>query len=218
MPTRGVVLTEVQDAIDAEIVRNGLVPFFIRTHDLPLPASRNFLVESAMKIPGWSHVLLLDDDVIIPEGGLKQLIALKADIAVMDYPLHMVKDGKNCGTVVTDKDGSIAWAGIGCCLVKREVFEKLSQPWFAFTNYRINRADDGALGIYAGQTGDANRYSGGEDTHFFLNARKEGFKIKQTKKHAVHCHIEQMVLPTQNRRYVAQNKIVKRNKIEAEMV
>ena len=218
MPTRGVILTEVQQALDNELCSNKQIPVIIRSWDMPLPLSRNFLVESALKLDNWTHALLLDDDVILPSGGLHELIKLDCDVAVMDYPMHSKKNGKSVGTVVTDKDKSIAWAGLGSTLVKRDVFEKISQPWFVFTNHSIKRTEDGYIGFYAGQPDGNNKFSGGEDVHFFLQCRKIGASIKQTKKIATHAHIESFISPVQNNRYQLKHKIVKMDKIEGEII
>ena len=218
MPTRGVIMTEAQEAIDSELIRNKQVPLFLRTFNMPLPISRNYLVESALKVEGWTHALLLDDDVILPKGALKELINLKADVAVMDYPMHSKRSGKFVGTAVTDKDKSIAWAGLGSTLVKREVFEKIDQPWFIFTNHKIRRDDDGRIGFYAGQVDQEIRFSGGEDVHFFLQCRKHNIDVRQTKTHSVHAHLESFVSPIQNGRYQLSHKIIKMDKIEGEIL
>lgn len=219
MPTRGIVLTEVQDALDQEIAANNLVPLIIRTHDMPLPVCRNYLVETAMKLPDWKYALLIDDDVILPKGGLKELINLKTDVAIMDYPMKSMGENKSFGTVVTDKDKSVAWAGLGAVLIKRDVFEKISSPWFINTQHRIRRDNQGRIGFFASQEQQGGeKLSAGEDTYFFLQVRKEKFKLKVAKKTAEHCYIEQLVSPVANSRYQSSHSIVKLSKIDSEFV
>jgi len=217
VPTRGLILTETQESVERELIMNHQVPTFLRSWDMPLPMSRNYLTEAALKLE-WTHALLLDDDVILPEGSLKKLIDLNTDIAIMDYPMHTMKNGKHVGTTVTDKDKSIAWSGLGSVLVKREVFEKMPQPWFVFTNYKISRDDSGNIGFFGGQEDGQNKFSGGEDVYFYLQARKLGFKMKQIKECSVHAHIEHFVSPVQNGRYQLSHKIIKRDKIEGEIL
>lgn len=217
-PTRGIILTEMQDALDRELATNSQIPLIIRTHDMPIPLCRNFLVETALKLKEWTHILLIDDDVILPKGGLKELINLKTDVAVMDYPMKSLGADKSYGTVVTDKDKSVAWAGLGATLIKREVFEKISQPWFINTQHRIQRSNDGHIGFFASQEQGGIQLSAGEDTYFFLQVRKAGFKVKVTKKIAQHAYIESLVSPVANSRYQTSHKIVKRDKIEGEFI
>lgn len=218
LPTRGFVLTETEDALDRELAANKQIPFIVRTHDLPLPLSRNYLVETALKHDWWTHALLLDDDVIMPKGMLKELIKLKADVAVTNYPMHGKVEGKACGTVVHDKDGSIAFAGLGCVLVTREAFEKLESPWFVGTNYRIGKGANGEVGFYASQQDSGNPFSAGEDTHFFLQCRKNNLKVKEAKLTATHARLDRMVTVTHASRYSQQHQIVKSDKIERELL
>jgi len=204
-------------ALDRELASNRQIPIVLYTYDMPLPVSRNYLIETALKLE-WDSILLLDDDVIMPEGALKELIDLDVDVAVMDYPLRTLKDGKKQGTAVHDKDGSLVWAGLGATLVRRKVFEKLPQPWFIFTNHKISRDNEGRIGFFAGQQQENNTFSGGEDVQFFLNCRKEGFSLKTTKSIAKHCYMEHIVSPVANSRYQQQHKIVKRDVIDEEMI
>ena len=218
MPTRGLILTEVQNALDAELASCRQIPMILRTYDLSLPVCRNYLIETALKLKNWTHILLLDDDVILPKGGLQELIKLNADISIMDYPIKTIVNGKQIGTVVYDKDKSVAWAGLGVVLIKRKVFEVLKQPWFVMTQYRTERAQNGKIGFFVGQSQEVIQLSGGEDTFFYLQARKEKFSVKVAKKIAQHAYIENMVSPVSNNRYQSQHKIVKRNKIEGRLV
>lgn len=218
MPTRGIILTEVLDSLDKELSANKQMPFIVKSNNMPLPVSRNYLVETALKLDFWDYALLLDDDVIMPTGGLQELIKLNADIAVIDYPMHSKMNNKWTGTVVRDKDKSIAWAGLGCCLVKRKVLEELPQPQFVFVNHRITRDNDGRIGFFSSQTQGENKFSGGEDVNFFLQARKHKFTIKVAKKIAKHAHIEHFVSPISTTRYQTSHKIVVRDTIEGEVV
>lgn len=218
MPTRGLIVTETEMALDRELAMNQQMPVIIRTHDLPLPVSRNFLVDCALAQDWWTHALLLDDDVILPEGALKEMLKLKANIAVMNYPIHIKLDGKPVGTIVHDHDNSIAYAGLGAVLVEREVFEKMPSPWFALTQYRVRRGNKGEIGFYAGQQDDGQQLSAGEDTHFYLQARKHNFSVKETKKTAEHARIDQLVTNTHTIRYGRQHRITKSSKIERELL
>lgn len=217
-PTRGLILTETQEALERELAENHLIPMTIHTYDMPLPASRNYLVETALQLPGWKHALFLDDDVILPKGWLKEAYKLKADVAVANYPMQGKVDGKYCGTVVHDKGKSVGFAGLGAVLVKREVLEKMESPYFVMTQYSINRANDGELGFYAGQADGARKWSAGEDTYFFLQCRKYGFKVKETKKVATHARIDRMIPNIHNSRYTHQHQITKNKVIERELI
>lgn len=184
-PTRGLLFTKAQQALEEELMINQIPPLIMRTDNLPIPDCRNKLVEEGLKHPYQADAfLLLDDDVIMPEGGLKALIKANEDIAFIDYPMHYTGDKwGNMGTATYDdwlpgqdwKDKEVAWAGLGCTLVKREVFEKLSSPWFMKTQKTFGRDDKGHITIHKD---DHNFGGGGEDVYFFIKAKEAGFKIK----------------------------------------
>lgn len=218
MPTRGLIVTQTEMAIDQELAHNKQSPVILRSYDMPLPVSRNFLVETALKQDWWTHALLVDDDVILPPGGLKEMLKLDADVAVMDYPIHTKVDGQYCGTVIRDNDKSIAYAGLGAVLVKRNVFETMPSPWFALTQYRVARGSKGEIGFYAAQADDGRPLSAGEDTHFYLQVRKHGFTIKEAKQTAAHARVDQLVTSSHTVRYARQHMITTNAKIEREFV
>lgn len=219
MPTRGVILTEAQNAIDRELISVQQLPTILRTHDLPLPLSRNFLVESALQIPDWEYMLMVDDDVIMAKGTLKDMLKLDADVVSTNYPAHGKHHGKAVATTLHNKDGSIVFAGLGCVLVKRKVLETIPQPWFVATEYRVAKDKNGEVGFYAGQKdGQGMNFSAGEDTYFFLQARKHGFTIKETKYMATHARVDMLVTNSHTTRYAQQHVISKHNKVDIEIL
>lgn len=213
MPTRGLIFTKTQQALEEELQANGQPVFILRTDNEPIPQCRNTLADTALKIPEWTHTLLIDDDVIIPENGLKAMIDLDTDIAFIDYPMHY--DGDKWGKVGTAtydnwlpgedyKDKPVAWAGLGCCLVKREVFEKLPKPLFKQLEVTFSRSDEGKITLNK----DTNDFGGGgEDVYFMLEARKAGFEIKATDLTAGHARLIRPVLALQEGKYKLQHKI-----------
>jgi len=180
--------------------------------------SRNFLVETALKIKDWTHALLLDDDIILPKDSLKEMLKINTDVVTMNYPMHGKVDGKTCGVIAHDKDGSIAFAGLGATLVKRKVFETIEQPWFCGTQYRIERTKDGTIGFFVGQQDGRFPTSAGEDTYFYLQCRKYNLKVKETKRIATHARVDRMVTTSHAQRYFQQHVITKNDKIERELL
>lgn len=220
MPTRGLIFTKAQNALSQELMANGEPNFTLYTDNQPIPDCRNNLVETALEIPEWTHALLMDDDVIIPEGGLKRMIDLNTDIAFIDYPTHYTGDmwGK-MGTACYDnwlpgqdwQGKEVAWAGLGCCLVKREVFEKLEKPLFKTSENMFSRDENGKITI-GGEFKDGE--GGGEDVYFMRAARKAGFEIKQADGTCGHARLIKTVQPLQRGKYKTSHKIAINNVIE----
>lgn len=106
---------------------------------------RNLAAETALEIEA-SHLLFIDDDVIIPKpfDFLDKLLACKADIACGDvlirgYPFnHMIfrynkdKSGLHQMPKVPRKLGPIPVDAVGfsLCLIKTQLLQNLSKPYF----------------------------------------------------------------------------------------
>jgi hypothetical protein len=52
VPTRGLLFTRHQDALESELATMDQYPQVLRTDGVPLPESRNILVVTALKIEG----------------------------------------------------------------------------------------------------------------------------------------------------------------------
>ncbi len=218
MPTRGTIFTKVQVAFEQEMIENGQLPFMLRTDNKPIPDCRNILAEQGLKTNA-THFLLLDDDVIMPIGGLKRLIEADTDIAFIDYPMHY--EGSrwgNMGTATYDnwlpgeptKGKPIKWAGLGCALVKREVFEKMKTP-FQKLGQAFRRDDNGKMIL---EQTDLDLGGGGEDSYFFIEAQKLGFKVKQVEGVCGHARFARIVGAFNEGKYQTQHKIVVNNVVE----
>lgn len=234
-PTRGILYTDVQNALDLELLRNEQFGFPIRTNSVPLPDCRNQLVEMALKESQWTHALLVDDDVVIPEGGLKAMLDLDVDVAMIDYPHHQQGWDKETlqdlsfGTCVYQNwksgekaDGKeVVYGGLGCSLVKREVFEKLAKPWFRESSYIYHRdKNTGFLRITDEEYGQSQESKGaGEDAYFFKNAATEGFKFKVVPDMvATHLRLVRALPRQAMGRYRSSHTIYGNNKIDRPLI
>lgn len=225
--------TEVQNALDLELLRNKQFGFPIRTNGVPLPEARNQLIEMALK-EEWTHALLLDDDVVIPSGGLKALLDLDVDIAMIDYPHHIqgwdkdtLKDYSFGTCVYQDwkpgqdhKNKDVVYGGLGCCLVKREVFEALPKPWFKESSYIYNRDDHGHLVITDEEAErDPEARGAGEDVYFMKNATAQGFTMKVVPDMvATHLRVSRTMPRMAKGRYRASHTIIGNNRIDRPLI
>jgi len=124
---------------------------------LNLDTERNELVKEALKNPKATHFLFLDTDIIVeepsdPNQALRMLLLCDAPIASGIYRArgksHYVPKLRTFTYAMWTKnrkgDGYLpvgGWTegtnwikvdaiGLGFCLIKREVFEKIPYPWF----------------------------------------------------------------------------------------
>jgi hypothetical protein len=142
------------------------------TDRMPLDAAENALVEQALALEHCTHVFLTESDMCLPDATIVDLLALDKPIASGIYFLRN-GNGQPClykrmvglpanpyaQTPLTifpleqpfRLDGC---PGFGCVLIKREVFEKMSKPWF-----------------------DIKQGHHGSDLYFYTNAVKAGFEV-----------------------------------------
>jgi hypothetical protein len=166
----------------------------LRSNGIPLPDSRNALWEVAMSAPAWDVMVMVDDDIVLPEGAFPAFSkALEtSDIAVMDYPHHyheLLSNPAHKGTGVTAwtqwlpgdslEGKQVAWSGLGAAALKRATAEKIFRglDGTVFRNTAHPLKTDSLGRILLTKTRDNGRslmsdnYSGGEDTQFFLDAK-----------------------------------------------
>jgi hypothetical protein len=113
----------VQDIL-ANVLDEPEVGFYF-SHGNPIPDCHNIIVEEALKDKP-DYLWLVEDDNQYPPGILKALFDAHTDVAVADYPVR-----GNQHSVTYNAAGELLYAGLGCVLVKREVFKKLDQPYFS---------------------------------------------------------------------------------------
>jgi len=126
---------------------------------IPLTISRQFEVSQAREEIARSflnsdctHLLMVDSDIVMPPDTLPKMLAVDAPVVVAKYAekgkmeasyhcyhhsqVPFRRDEKvevRPGERRELKDIDPMLFGLGCVLVKREVFEKLEEPYFKFT-------------------------------------------------------------------------------------
>lgn len=115
----------------------------LMAHDRSPAHNRNIIVEQAL-IHDCSHVLFIDDDQTPKSDALMQLLEHNVDIVSglylrRDYPhqpliFDVANDDGAALYVYLNGDESrlkkIVAAGLGFCLIKTSVFQKLTKPYF----------------------------------------------------------------------------------------
>ena len=132
-----------------ELKGDGLSFEFVRGYDCA--KARNEIVKKALG--GYDYVLMVDSDIVLPSDGLLHMLESPVDVCFGVYPrkrtpgeTELFKDGsfdfKNRYTY-EELEGmedrfTVKGSGFGCALIKTEVFENLSYPWFQFMSYDNN--------------------------------------------------------------------------------
>ncbi len=131
LPSRGLMFSKTAE----EIVRNvkNIPHKFFFSHKRPLPECFEEPTRRALADEDISHLWFVEDDMILPDGLLKELIQADQDAIACDYPTT----NKGQGGMFIDSEGTVVFSGTGCLLVKREVFNRLRKPYFT-TKYKWN--------------------------------------------------------------------------------
>lgn len=150
--------------------------------------AENSLVKEMLSNPEFTHIFMTEMDMILPHDTIIKLLALDVDIASGLYFLRsgiQAGRGQPClymkASAVeatrsarkeinpyyhapvtlfnTNEPFKVDCAGLGCLLVKREVFEKLEYPWFD-----LKAGTDIKIGY-------------GSDMYFYHHAKNAGFNL-----------------------------------------
>jgi Predicted glycosyltransferases len=231
-PTRGILYTAAQEALEREFTTLQQYPQVMRTNGVPLPDSRNLLIDAALENEWWEQLLFLDDDIVLPQGALVAMrrALKKADIAVIDYPHHRAEglnsDLPKLGVAVWQQwqDGEptegkkLAWAGLGCVMIRRKALEKMVAAGFRFkgTAYPLFRTKDGTIKMSTKKVVRDDEPSAGEDIHFFFEANRLGLTTTVIPDMvAGHQHISRFVFRLAGGQYSTSHTLTTATEIEA---
>jgi len=122
-PSRGLLFTETLKELLDEL--SGLTHTIYWSHGNTLPECFNKPLKKALN-GSHSHILIVEDDMVIKPGILKEMLDLKKDIVTCDYPVFETPSG----TVLYDYQDRAIFTGTGFMLIKTEVLEKMPKPIF----------------------------------------------------------------------------------------
>ena len=124
-----------------KLVKNLQVSYdIIYTSNYPIDIARNVIVNKFLKKKG-KYLLFLDSDNLFSPDVYERLLDLNSDIATgisfkkvyPYYPTIYRRDGDKFRPMVDypkNKVIEVDACGMACCLIKREVFEKIELPYF----------------------------------------------------------------------------------------
>lgn len=169
LPSRGLIYARTMvgllDNIDKENINI--------VYEKKMPDCFNIGIRKALD-SGADYIWMVEEDNELPEGILNALLEEARQghkIITMDYTVG----GGN--SHIYKIDGEPAWCGIGCTLIKREVFEAIEEPWFEVDKH-LNFKDSGFEILELPEETVGNKFGGHDSLFFYMKARPKGFKIK----------------------------------------
>lgn len=144
----------------------------IFTHDQPIPQAQNSLVGKALKLKA-DYLWFVEEDMLLPNKVINRMLEMNKPVVAVDYAV-----GEKRYSTIAYQNGEILWCGLGCTLIKREVFDKIGYPWFeADKTVRITSQKPFRYVIDE----DVPYKYGGHDILFGLKCKEKGVEISQLK-------------------------------------
>ena len=151
---------------------------YVNTYKMPVDTARNLMAEQAVQHKS-KYLLFIDEDVILPPHALRQLIFTaehRPDAGAIagiychkaKPPMPMVFRGNGGGPYWDWKLGEvfeITGSGMGCTLIRVEVFMNIEKPWFKSVDDMSSFLD----GVNFGQLWT-------EDLYFYKKLTDAGYK------------------------------------------
>ena len=185
MPSRGTIFTRVIERVC------GFHCPILFTSEVSTPQAFNDLVTLALSHHP-QYIVFIEEDTVPPDGCIAMMknvleSSLEIGAVCVEYP---VKGGWS--TVVhRSETGDILYCGLGCTMIRTEIFKKMKAPWFrADRLFSLNRKQ--------WEPCDPTKQYGLYDVLFFTRMRKMGWKIAQISGRCEHVEIEHTFTPEQN--------------------
>jgi len=197
LPSRGLIYSKVAEGVFngiEELHQEGHSTSVFVSNDLPIPDAHNSCAKRALEAH-CDRLLFVEEDNYIGEAEFVELATSENDISTLQYN---DKNGSPHGIIHYKEKLEILWCGLGATCIKREVFEKLGEPYFRTdTRYKIVkkhiREDKSIVTEYEEieprqvYNPDTLKFEekrdpyvyGGLDVDFFTRARHAGFRIEK---------------------------------------
>jgi len=167
LPSRGLVFSRTMDSVFRNL--RGMESSLFMAHDLPIPECFNTPMEEALG-EYCDYVWFVEEDMLLPDFTLAKMIYMDCNVVSVDYA------DKRTGRPFLQKDGHghVLYTGVGCMLVKRDVFNHLERPFFKEALLKLN--DDGSTEEIIGAKTEGLVY-GTQDVYFCNKLLEAGYEI-----------------------------------------
>lgn len=123
-PSRGLSFSRTCDELLREL--DGIKHTIFFSIGRGLPDCFNMPINEALGNKDFTHILIVEDDMIIPKGILQTMLNKRYPVVALDYPFQ--KDGDS--TTLHDPSGMALYTGTGFMLIERWVLDKMPKPIF----------------------------------------------------------------------------------------
>lgn len=169
MPSRGTVFSKMMESV-LKNLRGYKYEVFMQ-HGISIPNCYNFAMQEALG-SDCTHIWFVEEDHVFPEDTLKRMIGMDKDVVATAYADRR----SQVNLVQYQNNGDVIYCGMGCMLVKREVFNKLESPYFRTLFIELKKDDNGFIRLIPHENMTSSGY-GGQDIYFCTTLVNNGFKI-----------------------------------------
>lgn len=178
LPSRGMSFSQTCEELLNEL--RGIKHQIFFSIGNPIPDCFNIPLDDALTDKSFTHVLIVEDDMIIPKGILKQMLRERYPVVALDYPFR--KDGDS--TVMHDPAGTALYTGTGFMLIERWLLDLMPKPIFKIdTAWDMMMTTDNKLVCWSRDVSDIKTY-GLHDVHFGITLWSNDLPIRVMKKTA----------------------------------
>jgi hypothetical protein len=122
LPSRGLVFSKTVEELLTELKPYKHKIFW--SHGRPIPDCFEIPTTEALTDSSFTHLLTVEEDMIIPKGSIKAMLAEKRPYVAYDYPVT----GAPSGTVLYDTPTTAYFTGCGLMLVEMDIVRRMPLP------------------------------------------------------------------------------------------
>jgi hypothetical protein len=125
LASRGTMFSKTMESVFNNLKHAFKAPNYelYMAHGLPIPDCFNTPLEKALD-DGCGIIWFVEEDMDIPADTLSKMFALDEPVVTTNYA-----DRRTGVPLILRNNGEIDFSGMGCMLVRREVFEKMERPY-----------------------------------------------------------------------------------------
>lgn len=121
LPSRGLVYSKTVEELYEALAGYDFKIFW--SHGRPIPDCFEIPTNEALK-GNFTHLLVIEEDMIIPKNAIHDMLALDTHAVAYDYPVT----GSTGGTVLYDTEDTAYFTGCGILLVKMDIIRQMKPP------------------------------------------------------------------------------------------